>query len=260
MAYDPTSGVFSMPTNLLPSDGDDMQASDVTGPVAELTEAQNYERPIVAGGTGAGTASQARANLGLTIGTDVQAYNANLQSLSGITLAADTGIYGTGAATFATFTITAAGRALVDDADAAAQRTTLGVAYASQAQAEAGTASTVVMTPQRTQQHYDATTPLVAAVSFAGGTGTIVDSKNVSSVTRNSAGRYTITFSSALSSSDYVVVGTTGDTSALTQWAAPVFVETRGTSTLVVYVGTHSPSSAATYVDMDYVSLAIFLF
>lgn len=51
--------------------------------------------------------STARTNLGLAIGTNVQAYNANLTTLAGAT-------------------ITAAGLALLDDATAADQRTTLG--------------------------------------------------------------------------------------------------------------------------------------
>ena len=56
-----------------------------------------------------------------------QPLNANLTSISGLTTAADTMLYFTGVATAALTTITAAGRAILDDADAAAQRTTLGV-------------------------------------------------------------------------------------------------------------------------------------
>jgi hypothetical protein len=40
--------------------------------------------PITSGGTNATTASAARTNLGLAIGTDVQAYNAGLQDISGL--------------------------------------------------------------------------------------------------------------------------------------------------------------------------------
>ena len=68
-------------------------------------------------------ASTSRTNLGLAIGTDVQAFDAGLQSIAGLTTSADQGIYTTGADTYATFSLTAAGRALLDDADAAAQRT-----------------------------------------------------------------------------------------------------------------------------------------
>ncbi|MGH8431021.1 MAG: hypothetical protein ACREUF_11530 [Solimonas sp.] len=52
---------------------------------------------------------------------------ANVTSLAGLTLAADKGLYATAANTLATFDLTAAGRALMDDASASAQRTTLGV-------------------------------------------------------------------------------------------------------------------------------------
>lgn len=62
-----------------------------------------------------------------SIGSTVQAYAAGLTSIGGLTTSANQGIYLTGADTYATFSLTAAGRALLDDADAAAQRATLGL-------------------------------------------------------------------------------------------------------------------------------------
>lgn len=47
-----------------------------------------------------------------------------------------------------------------------------------------------------------------AWVNFAGSTGTINASGNVSGVTRNSTGNYTITFSTAMADANYSVVGT----------------------------------------------------
>jgi hypothetical protein len=82
---------------------------------------------VADGGTGASTAADARTNLGLAIGTNVQAYDPALQSIAGLTTAANQLIYTTASDTYATTTLTSAGRALLDDADVAAQRTTLGL-------------------------------------------------------------------------------------------------------------------------------------
>ena len=83
--------------------------------------------PVASGGTGSATASDARTALGLQIGVNTQAYDAGLQSISGLTTAADKMLYTTASDTYAVATLTSAGRALLDDVDAEAQRTTLGL-------------------------------------------------------------------------------------------------------------------------------------
>ena len=82
---------------------------------------------VADGGTGASTAASARQNLGVEIGVNVQGFDSGLNSIASLTTAANQSIYLTGADTYAAYSLTAAGRALLDDVDAAAQRTTLGL-------------------------------------------------------------------------------------------------------------------------------------
>lgn len=104
-------------------------------------------------------ASTARTNLGLgtaatTDSTAYQPVDATLTALAGLSTASDRLPYFTGADTADLAPITAAGRALLDDADAAAQRTTLGL----------GTAAT---TDSTAYQPVDATLTALAGVASA---------------------------------------------------------------------------------------------
>lgn len=146
-------------------------------------------------------AATARTNLGVEIGVDVQAY----------------------------FNLTAAGLALLDDADAAAQRDTLGLGTAALmadsadtdlsndpdaalrrdiAAAQFGAANAP---GTKVALNASGSAPIYACrawVNFNGaGTVAIRASGNVSSITDNNVGVYTINFATAMEDADYAVTG-----------------------------------------------------
>lgn len=126
-----TGGVYSPPAGTKGVPNTTIQSVPYNTLIDDLAADANAARPVTAGGTGATSASGARTALGVEIGTNVQAYDAGLQSIAGLVTVADQMIYTTALDAYATTALTPFARTLLDDADAATARATLGANNAS---------------------------------------------------------------------------------------------------------------------------------
>jgi hypothetical protein len=209
-----------------PSAGRAIGWNDDGDGLANIADLSGVGLPLVVaeGGTGATTPAGARTNL----------LNAELNSIAGLTSAANKLPYytGSGTAALADFTaggralvnsagtadtfpyfsalntvtlasITAAGRALLDDANVAAQLVTLGLAVASQATQEAGSDVTTAALVTSGRQHFHPS----AAKGWlkAGDAGNILASYNITSLTDTGTGDVAVTIANDLSGVHYAV-------------------------------------------------------
>ena len=217
------AGAYVLPAGSIVVDGDDATAAQHNTPLLDLQTDANAVRPIVAGGTGGNSASAARTALGLgTIATQ----GAGAVAVTGGTITGTT-VDGVDVGAF-----TAAGLALLDDADAAAQRVKLGLvigtdmpSFASPAFTGTPTAPTAAAATDTTQIATTAYTrtaiahvlnaagsaPLYACRAWVNfnGTGTVAirASGNVSSITDQGVGKYRVNIATDLEDADYVVLG-----------------------------------------------------
>lgn len=133
---------------------------------------------------------------------------------------------------------------------------------ASQAEQEAGSSTTVYVSPGRQQFHPSAAK---AWVNFNGtGTVAIRASYNVTSVTDNGAGDYTVNFTTAIKDANYSAVLSAGQgvvptpsTSNVLYAHGPIATPTTSSFRLFTGVGAVG-SGSGSFIDAAYVNVAIF--
>jgi hypothetical protein len=151
-------------------------------------------------------------DLGLVIGTDVQAFDVELLALAGLTSAADKLPYFTGSGTAALTTLTTFGRSLIDDADAAAARSTVGLGNV--ANVDTTNASNISSGTLAKARQHSATVYNDQANTFAGtqtiGGGNIALTDTAPTILNTNAGAANLTIGQTSGSGSGIIFHTRG--------------------------------------------------
>ena len=176
---------------------------------------------VAHGGTGASSAGDARTNLGLVIGTNVQAYDAGLASVAGLTTAANKMIYTSGSDTYAVADLSVFARTILDDADAGAVRTTIGAqASGSYQTSDAGLTSIAGLTTAADKMIYTSGSDTYAVADLSSFARTILDDADAAAV------RTTI---GAQAAGSFAALGANSDITSLTGLTTDLAVAHGGT-------------------------------
>lgn len=122
--------------------------------------------------------------------------------------------------------------------------------YATQANMEAASSNVVAVPPGR--QHYHPGHPK-AWVRYNGSANTIASSYNVTSVTDNATGDFTVNFTTAFSNANYAVIGTAAATGSATVYViAGSITQAAGSFRFVVR------DTAGTATDVNFINLVFY--